>query len=90
MKREGKPGPLDILPQISDVGQWYMDVFNLLCGFRIEDHPIPLAEILSYAENFPLIGSKIEFIKAINALDKIILKDHKDKFDKIMKEKKDG
>ncbi len=66
-----------------------MEVFNMLCKFRIEDRPISLAEILAYAQNFSLIGSKIEFIKVINALDKVLLEDHRKEAEKL-KEKKYG
>lgn len=69
IRSRGKKTPLDELP-VSDFSyEWYINAYKTLRFSKNENNVIPLSEILAYANNFDLIGTKDEFVKVVRSLD---------------------
>lgn len=63
-----------------------MDAYAFLIPSAGMNGVIPISEILAYATNFDLIGSKREFVKVIQAIDGFNYDQSKKKLDKNKKQ----
>jgi hypothetical protein len=70
MRERGRPTPLDEWREFADnVTVWYNEVFRILARSRNTGGFIPLSEILAFAREFDIIGSKMEFVDIITQMD---------------------
>jgi len=65
----GKRTALDDMPVYDFSYDWYVNAYSIIRYSKNESGHIPLSEILAYANNFDLIGTKEEFVRVIRSLD---------------------